>query len=230
MPTDERKCEIKNKAIYSIIKRIFDFICALFGIIITSPVWLFAVIGISISDPGPVFYVAHRVGKDNKEFLMYKFRSMRVDRGANEKGFKADVNRIFKFGDLIRRLKIDELPQLINILKGDMSIVGPRPASIDQVDIVREGINEVASYVKPGLTGPSALYDYIYGDSIGDEIEYEKKVLPTRLKLDVFYVYRRSFYFDLKMIFWTVVCILCSLIRVKPDKMLKTLISWAELI
>ena len=223
-----RKYKMKDRPVYESIKRAFDVFCATLGIIGTSPIWLFAVIGIEISDPGPVFYMARRVGKDNREFRMYKFRSMRVDRGANEKGFKADTNRIFKFGELIRRLKIDELPQLLNILKGDMSVVGPRPASVDQVEIVRAGINEVASYVKPGLTGPSALYDYIYGDTIEDEAEYEEKVLPTRLELDVYYVRRRGCFFDIKMIWWTVICILRSLANKDSDHMLNTLIGWSE--
>lgn len=223
-----RKYKIENRPIYESIKRVFDVFCAILGIIGTSPVWLFAIIGIELSDPGSVFYMAHRVGKDNKNFLMYKFRSMRVDRGADERGFKADTNRIFKFGALIRRLKIDELPQLLNILKGDMSIVGPRPASVDQVEVVRAGINEVASYVKPGLTGPSALYDYIYGDMIEDETEYEEKVLPTRLELDVYYVRRRCCLFDIQMIWWTVICILHSLANKDSEHMLNTLIGWSE--
>lgn len=226
--TNMRKYKMKKRPVYEAIKRAFDVFCATLGVIGTSPIWLFAVIGIEISDPGSVFYMAHRVGKDNKEFRMYKFRSMRVDRGANEKSFKADTKRIFKFGELIRRLKIDELPQLLNILKGDMSIVGPRPASVDQVEIVRAGINEVASYVKPGLTGPSALYDYIYGDIVEDEVEYEEKVLPTRLELDVYYVRRRGCLFDIQMIWWTVICIFHSLVNKNSDRMLNILIGWSE--
>lgn len=223
-----RKYRIKKRPVYDTAKRAFDVFCSAVGILGTLPIWVVAVIGIELSDPGPVFYMAHRVGKDNKEFLMYKFRSMRVDWGADEKGFKADKNRIFKFGELIRRLKIDELPQLLNILKGDMSIVGPRPASVDQVEIVRKGINEVASYVKPGLTGPSALYDYIYGDTVEDETEYEKKVLPVRLDLDVYYVRRRCCFFDIQMIWWTIICIWNSLMRKDSERMLRKLIFWSE--
>ena len=225
---NKRKYKIKSRPYYEGIKRGFDFFCAVIGIIGTSPIWLFAIVGIELSNPGPIFYMARRVGKDNEEFLMYKFRSMRVDHEANERGFKADTNRIFKFGNLIRRLKIDELPQLLNILRGEMSIVGPRPASVDQVEIVRAGINEVASYVKPGLTGPSALYDYIYGDTIEDEAEYEKKVLPTRLDLDVYYVRRRCCLFDIQMIWWTVVCIYHSLLHKKSNHILNELIGWSE--
>lgn len=224
----QRRYEVKKKTIYEILKRIFDVICSLLGIIGTSPLWLFAVVGIEISDPGPVFYMARRVGKDNREFLMYKFRSMRVDKNANEKSLRADTNRIFKFGRLLRRLKIDELPQLLNIVKGDMSIVGPRPASVDQFEIVRTGPNEVVAYVKPGLTGPSALYDYLYGDTIEDEAEYEEKVLPTRLELDVYYVMRRNSFYDIKMIWWTIRCILNSARKASSEDMLKELILCAE--
>ena len=111
---------------YRIVKRFFDIFFSLLGLIATSVVWIVAIIGIEISDPGPIFYVAKRVGKDNRVFKMYKFRSMRVAREANEKKFKADEDRIFPFGRFIRATKIDELPQLLNILLGTMSIVGER--------------------------------------------------------------------------------------------------------
>lgn len=200
---------------YRFFKRAFCIIASTLGIIVTSPVWLIAVVGIKISDPGPVFYMANRIGKNNREFRMFKFRSMRVDRDANEQSFKADTNRIFPFGAFLRASKIDELPQLLNCFIGDMAIIGPRPASKDQVSIVRAGRYSVVSIVTPGLSGPSALYDYIYGDTIEDAAEYEKLVLPTRLELDRFYVSRMSAAYDIKMIWWTVLCILCSISHVE---------------
>lgn len=109
--------------VYRIVKRVFDFTCALIGIIGTSPIWLFSIIATLISDWGPLFYFANRVGKDNKKFKMWKFRSMRVARGANEASLRPDQDRIFWWGKIMRRLKIDELPQLMNILNGTMSIV-----------------------------------------------------------------------------------------------------------
>lgn len=196
--------------VYKFLKRAFCIIASLLGIVVTSPLWLIAVLGIKISDPGPVFYMAKRVGKDNREFRMFKFRSMRVDRDAGEHSFKADTNRVFPFGAFLRASKIDELPQLLNCLLGDMAIIGPRPASKDQVSVVRAGRYSVVSTVTPGLSGPSALYDYIYGDTIENEIEYEELVLPTRLELDRFYVSHISCGFDIKMIWWTVLCILYS--------------------
>ena len=196
--------------VYKLFKRAFCIIASLLGIIVTSPLWLIAVVGIKVSDPGPVFYMAKRIGKNNREFRMFKFRSMRVDRDADESSFKADTNRVFPFGAFLRASKIDELPQLLNCFLGDMAIIGPRPASKDQVTVVRAGRYSVVSTVTPGLSGPSALYDYIYGDTIGDEIEYEELVLPTRLELDRFYVSNISCGFDIKMIWWTVLCVLCS--------------------
>lgn len=205
-----------------------DIICALMGIIGTSPLWIIGIVGIILSDPGPIFYMANRVGKNNKTFKMFKFRSMRVDKSANENGFKADTNRIFAFGEFIRRSKIDELPQLLNILFGDMSVVGPRPASVDQVNIVRAGKYAITSSVLPGLTGPSALYDYVYGDRIEDEEEYREKVLPTRLALDVEYVHKRDFCYDIFLIWMTVVSIVKTIFKYDQNKFLNKLISKAE--
>lgn len=193
---------------YSYVKRGFCILASGSAIVVLSPVFLIAVIGILVSDWGPVFYKANRIGKDNKPFKMYKFRSMRVDKQANECSFKADANRIFPWGAFMRASKIDELPQLINCFIGDMAIIGPRPAAKDQLPIVRAGKYAKAALVKPGLSGPAALYDYLYGDTIEDEAEYEKKVLPTRLELEAEYVNHVNAAFDLKMIWWTVLCIL----------------------
>ena len=219
---------MKKKPIYSFFKRIFDVVCALLGFIISSPLWLIAIIGIEISDSGPIFYKARRIGKNDKEFGMYKFRSMRVDKGANEKSFKADTNRIFKFGAFMRASKIDELPQILNILFGHMSIVGPRPAARDQVSVVRAGKYSDISKIKPGLTAHSALYDYIYGDTVEDEEEYKKLVLPTRLDLELVYVKRRGFWCDIKLIFQTAWCVLMRLLHKQPKSLLKKLEGLAE--
>ncbi len=208
---------------YRIVKRVFDFVCALIGIVGTSPIWLIAIVGILVSDPGPIFYMANRVGKGNRLFKMFKFRSMRVDRQANENSLRPDQDRIFWWGEVMRRLKIDELPQLLNILNGTMSVIGPRPASKDQVGIVRAGKYAAVSDVPCGLSGPSALYDYIYGDQFTDEAEYMEKVLPTRLELDYYYIHHISFGYDVKMIWQTIVCIIYSLLGKEPTYILKQL-------
>lgn len=215
-----------GQKLYLILKRCFDIIAALLGLIVSSPFWIIAILGIFISDPGPVFFSARRIGKDNKEFKMLKFRSMRVPRNEDEKSeasFKADTDRIFPFGRLIRALKIDELPQLLNIVGGSMSIVGPRPVSVDQAVIMRGGKNAVTGTVRPGLTGPAALYDYIYGDKVEDQDDYEALVLPTRLELEAYYPSHMSVGLDIKMIWYTVVCVVATLFNKTPNKILKEL-------
>lgn len=198
------------------------------AIVVLSPVFLIAIAGILASDWGPIFYKANRIGKGNQPFKMYKFRSMRVDKGANESSFKADTNRIFPWGAFMRASKIDELPQLINCFIGDMAIIGPRPAAKDQLAIVRAGKYAKAAEVKPGLSGPAALYDYLYGDTIEDEAEYEQKVLPTRLELEAEYVNHVNAAFDIKMIWWTVRCIVGRVFGKPQNKILAQLRAMAK--
>ena len=216
---------MKTNPLYRFVKRFFDVFVSGVALIVLFPVWIVAVIGILVSDPGPVFYLAHRAGKDNKVFRMYKFRSMRVDKDANEKSLRPDQNRIFLFGRFIRATKIDELPQLLNVFLGDMAIVGPRPAAVDQIPITRGGDNAIVASIKPGLTSPSALYDYLYGDKIEDEAEYMDKVAPTRLALDRYYIGKQTVGYDLKMIWYTVVCILGTVFRKPAVFILRELIE-----
>lgn len=213
---------------FRIVKRLFDIICALIGIIGTSPLWLLAIIGIEISDPGLVFYVAMRIGKGNKPFKMYKFRSMRVAKSANENSLRADEDRIFSFGKFIRKVKIDELPQLLNILNGTMSVIGPRPVANDQKELFRTGKWNLAAEVPVGLSGPAALYDFIYGDQITDEAEYMEKVFPTRRELEYVYVRKIGFWYDLKMIVYTVICMLYALCGKEATWILNELIESVE--
>ena len=209
-------------------KRLFDIIASGCGLIILSPLLLVLAIWIKLDSKGPVFYRQVRVGKHNKDFRIFKFRSMRVARGANEASLRPDQDRIFWWGKIMRRLKIDELPQLINILNGTMSIVGPRPAAVDQVDITRGGENAIAATVPCGLTSQSSLWDYIYGDQFPDEEEYNEKVLPIRLKLDVYYVKHASFFGDLKLIVWTVLAILYTACGKYPQWMHEKLVDYAN--
>ena len=210
---------------YRFLKRTFDILSSGLALIVLLPVWLIAIIGIEVSDPGPVFYFANRAGKDNKTFKMYKFRSMRVDKNANEKSLRPDQDRIFKFGRFIRATKIDELPQLLNVFLGDMAVIGPRPAAVDQIEITRSGENAIVASIKPGLSSPSALYDYLYGDSIEDEDEYMDKVAPTRLSLDRFYIGKQTVGYDIKIIWYTVVCIFGTIFHKPAIFILKELID-----
>lgn len=212
---------------YKYIKRFLDIVCALLGIIGTSPLWMFAMVGILISDWGPVFYTSTRIGKDNKPFRMFKFRSMRVDKGANEASLRPDEDRIFAFGKFIRRVKIDELPQLLNILNGSMSVIGPRPVANDQKKLFRVGKWNRAAEVAVGLSGPAALYDFIYGDQIEDPDEYMQKVFPTRRELEYVYVEKMSLGYDVKMVVYTVICIVYALFGKECTWMLDELVNAA---
>ena len=149
---------------YIAAKRGFDFFCALIGLIGTLPVWIIAVIGIEISDPGPIFYKANRIGQGNKPFKMYKFRSMKADADLSKESI-ADMNemdghmfkiwndpRITKIGKYIRKTSIDELPQFLNVLKGDMSVIGTRPPLPEEVRTY-EARHKVRLAGKPGITG-----------------------------------------------------------------------------
>lgn len=213
---------------YKFFKRFFDVTCALLGIIGTSPIWILSIILTEISDPGPLFYFANRVGKNSETFRMWKFRSMRVARGANEVSLRPEQDRIFWWGRIMRRLKIDELPQLLNILNGTMSIVGPRPAAVDQVDVTRGGENAIAAAVPCGLTSQSSLWDYIYGDQFPNEDEYNEKVLPIRLKLDVYYVKHATFFGDIRLIWWTVLAILYTACGKYPQWMHDKLVEYSK--
>jgi len=229
--TVQKRWEKIGIAMYKIIKRCFDFLCALLALIILSPIFLLTAIGILISDWGPIFYKANRIGKGNKSFKMYKFRSMKVlkaPKKGSEASLRPDEDRIFPFGHFIRKAKIDELPQLINILNGTMSIVGPRPVAEDQFNMFRYDKWNEAARVPVGLSGPAALYDYIYGDQITDEKEYMEKVYPTRRELEYTYVKKASIWYDLKMIIYTVICICYALLGKEATWILDELVTEAN--
>lgn len=215
---------MRPNLVYRFVKRAFDILSSGVALIALLPIWIVAIVGIVTSDPGPIFYLANRVGKDNRSFKMYKFRSMRVDKNADEKSLRPDQDRIFPFGHFIRATKIDELPQLLNVFVGDMAVVGPRPAAVDQVAITRGGENSIVASVKPGLTSPAALYDYLYGDQILDEDEYMEKVAPTRLALDRYYIGKQNLGYDIKLIWYTVRCILGTIAHKKQNKILNEMI------
>lgn len=213
---------------YKYFKRGIDVVCALVGIIGTSPFWVIAIVGILVSDWGPVFYTSIRIGKGNKGFKMFKFRSMRVDKSANEASLRPDEDRIFPFGKFIRKVKIDELPQLLNILNGTMSVIGPRPVAKDQFDLFRTGKWNEAAKVAVGLSGPAALYDFIYGDQFEDPEEYMEKVFETRRELEYVYVKKMSFGYDVKMVVYTIICIFYALFGKEATWILDELKAEAE--
>lgn len=150
---------------------------------------------------------------------------MRVAKNADESSLRPDEDRIFTFGHFIRKVKIDELPQLLNILNGTMSIIGPRPVAQDQFNMFRYGKWNEAAKVPVGLSGPAALYDFIYGDQFTDQDEYMQKVYPTRRELEYTYVQKASVLYDLKMIVYTVVCILYALLGKECTWILNELVA-----
>lgn len=184
-------------------KRSFDILFAVCFLLVFSPVYLVTWIIIKIVSPGPAIYRAKRVGKDGCLFDCYKFRSMRVDSGKVRLTTLENDDRIFPFGKFIRKAKIDEMPQVVNILKGEMSVVGPRPEDKDNADKVYVGDYIHVLDVKPGLTSPASLYDYTHGEKYEDEEAYEKEFLPKKLKLELYYVSHRSFWYDIALVLRT---------------------------
>ena len=175
------------------IKRAFDLFLSLIGFIVLLPVFILISIGVKCTSPGPVFFKQKRIGKGKGHFTILKFRTMRVDTPKDvPTHLMTDPSKYTTgFGRFLRRSSLDELPQIINIIKGDMSIVGPRPALWNQFDLVSERDKYGANDVLPGLTG----WAQINGR---DELEIEEKAA-----LDGEYVKNLSFAFDLKCFFLT---------------------------
>lgn len=199
-------------------KRFLDaFLCS-FALIVLSPIFLIAALGIKLSSRGPIFYYSERAGKNKKPFRFFKFRSMHVvdEAHAQKDLYTADEDRLFPVGRIIRRLKIDELPQLINVIRGDMSIVGPRPMPVATVDREYSGRYEPVCSVKPGLTSAASLYDYTVGDTYeGDEEGYRQIVLPMKRELELLYVQRQCFTYDAQLVLRTIQTILLVFFHAK---------------
>ena len=194
---------------YNFIKRCFDLLFAVLFLIVLSPIYLLTIIIIKIVSPGPAIYKAARVGKDGRLFTCYKFRSMRVDSGKVRLTTLENDDRIFPFGKFIRKTKIDEMPQVVNILKGEMSVVGPRPEDQENTEKVYVGEFKHIMDVKPGLTSTASLYDYTHGELFEEEEQYEKIFMPKKLKLELYYVNHRTVWYDL----WLILKTACSTSR-----------------
>ena len=198
---------------YDFFKRCFDLLFAVLFLSVFSPVYLLTWIIIKIVSPGPAIYKAKRVGKNGELFDCYKFRSMRVDSGKVRLTTLENDDRIFPFGKFIRKAKIDEMPQVVNILTGQMSVVGPRPEDKDNADKVYVGEYKHILDVKPGLTSTASLFDYTHGELFENEESYEKVFLPKKLKLELYYVNHRSFWYDIVLILktaWLIILKTCG--------------------
>ena len=183
--------------LYRVVKRVFDVLFAVLFLLVFSPIFVITIIVIKIVSPGPVFYKARRVGLHGNVFTCYKFRSMCVDSGEVKLTTLQNDNRIFPFGYFIRKAKIDEMPQVFNILLGQMTIVGPRPEDVANVRNLYHGEYKRILDVKPGLTSPASLYDYTHGEQYEDEKLYETEFLPQKLALELYYVKNRGLLYDI---------------------------------
>ena len=197
------------------VKRLLDITLCSFALIVMSPLFLITAIAIKLSSRGPVFYYSDRMGKDRKPFHFYKFRSMHLLKGEDKKLFIADGDRLFLVGKIIRKLKIDELPQLINVLQGHMSIVGPRPMPVSSVDETYYGKYQEILSIRPGLTSAASLFDYTVGDTYTDDDAYRRDVLPYKLEMELYYIRNRSFRYDVSLIGRTMKLIIQKFLGVK---------------
>ena len=191
------------------IKRIFDFLVSLLGIIILSPILIIVSIAIRIDSKGNVLFLQKRVGRYGKEFNIYKFRTMVTD--AEKLGKQITVgkdNRITKVGAFLRKYKIDELPQLFNVLKGDMSLVGPRPEVPRYVKLYNEEQRRVLN-VRPGITDMASLRykdeNEILGKVDNPEEYYINAIMKDKLALNLEYIEKSNVFFDIYLIIKTII-------------------------
>lgn len=183
---------------------------------------LVTALGVYLSDPGPIIYMAKRCGKNGRSFMVYKFRSMRIPRkGAVESRITSkNDRRVFRFGKLIRLLKLDELPQLFNILFGDMSVIGPRPEDQSIVDEHYTPLLRETLAVSPGLASPGSIFNYthleaVLKDQSNPEEIYLKEVMPIKVKLDVVYCRNQNILYDIELILRTIYVIVARVLGKK---------------
>ena len=194
------------------LKRIFDFTVSLVSLILLSPFFILIMAGIIIFDGLPVLFRQMRVGVNGSGFLLNKFRTMRVVRGAASGTFDAgDTSRITKIGAFLRKTKLDELPQLWNVFIGDMSLVGPRPEVRKWVDAYPERWAKVLT-VKPGITDPASIFyrneEELLAQADDPVACYRDQILPHKLDLYEEYVRTRTFWGDIFLIFKTIMLVL----------------------
>jgi lipopolysaccharide/colanic/teichoic acid biosynthesis glycosyltransferase len=194
------------------VKRIFDFLVSFIALIIFSPLLLTVIFLVWINDFSNPFYIAERVGKNESFFKMFKLRSMIVD--ADKSGVDSTSNndmRITRIGKFIRKFKMDELSQLINVLIGDMSLVGPRPNVKRETDLYTKIEKKLLS-VRPGITDISSIVfsdeGEILENSEDPDLDYNQLIRPGKGYLGLFYIEKRSFFLDIKLIFLTVLAII----------------------
>lgn len=176
-----------------ILKRVFDLVISIVFIVLFSPIYVLIAMCIKLEDGGPIFFTQKRITENDKEFDIIKFRSMKVDNTNEVRPTQDNDDRVTKVGKIIRALHFDEIPQFFNVIKGDMSVVGPRPERIEHVELYTKEISEFKyrSKVKAGITGLAQIYG-----------KYNTSAID-KLKLDLIYIKKCSIYFDIELIFRT---------------------------
>jgi lipopolysaccharide/colanic/teichoic acid biosynthesis glycosyltransferase len=191
-------------------KRLFDVLASLAGLVILSPLFALIAVAVKLDSPGPVFFRGRRVGRNGRLFDIYKFRSMVVDADRKGPGITtAGDPRITRVGNALRRTKLDELPQLINVVRGEMSLVGPRPEDARYVALYTPEQRRVLS-VRPGITSPASLRfrqeeDLLRGE--GWRRVYREQVLPAKLQIELDYLEGASLWRDLGILVQTVLAL-----------------------
>jgi lipopolysaccharide/colanic/teichoic acid biosynthesis glycosyltransferase len=182
-------------------RRLVDPVLALLLLCASSPLFVLAALGIRLSSPGPILYRATRIGLNGEPFTLHKFRTMAVHPpGSGPAVTGRHDPRVFPFGAFLRQTKIDELPQLFDVLRGEMAIVGPRPEDPEIVEQHYTEEQKKTLLVRPGLTSPGALFHYTHGDNyLSENVErdYVERFLPIKLALELVYVQNRSVSYDL---------------------------------
>ncbi|SOY82775.1 Sugar transferase [Cupriavidus taiwanensis] len=194
-------------------KRLFDLFFAGVGLCILSPLLLVLALAIRVESPGPVFFRQERVGQFGRTFRIHKFRTMVVN--AERRGLQITVGadqRVTRVGGFLRKYKLDELPQLLDVLKGDMSLVGPRPEVPRYVACYPEGVREAVLSVRPGITDRASIEfkdeNIILGRAVDAERAYIEEVLPIKLRFYSEYVRDRSLWGDIKIILATLTALI----------------------
>lgn len=208
-------------------KRLFDIVASGIGLILLSPIFLILSIMIVIDSPGGVFFRGPRVGKNGKTFRIFKFRSMVKDcEGKGKWNVGDNDDRITRTGHFLRKTKLDEIPQLINVFIGDMSFVGPRPELQVYVDMYTEEEKRILD-LKPGITDYASMVNIAqfetFTKAIDPDVAYLKYIRPLKLKLQLFYREHHSFWGDIKLIFWTIYKVLTH-----SDKLPKEILPIVE--
>lgn len=189
------------------LKRVFDFCCSLAGLVLLSPLLVIVAVLIKAGSPGPVFYRGERIGLNGRVFRIFKFRTMVVDAGElGGTSTSADDARVTPVGKFLRKYKFDELPQLINVVKGEMSLVGPRPQVEWAVKLYNDNERRLLS-VRPGITDYASITfrneAEILAGSPDPDKAYLEKIAPEKIRLGLEYVDNHNLWIDLKIIFMT---------------------------